>query len=304
VTIERHRLPGGMRLHPLRAQDLTASDIGAVAGVSKYRTPLQVYGEKTGLIVQGEESNIMRRGRWLEAAAIEALREELPGWRIEKANVYVRDAELRLGAHPDALAEDPEDPGTLVNIQIKTVSRSVFEREWADESVPLEYQLQVLTEGLLLSANLNLIAALVIDTYSCDLVIRDVPRHAAAEARIRDIAATFWGNIAAGVRPAPDYTRDVETIEAIHHAEAGKTIDLTGDNRLAELLPERANVKAAAAGCMQRLLEIDAEIKDKLGDAEIATLPGWRLTWKEEQRKGYTVAPSTRRPLKVTEQAA
>lgn len=282
-----------------RREDLTASDIGAVVGVDPYRTPFAVYADKVsglGTI----ETNIMRRGRWLEAATMEALKEELPGYRFMRPNVYLRDPELRLGATPDVVAEDVDDPTTLINIQLKAVSRPRFEEEWADERVPLRYELQTLTEGMLMGANLNLIAALVIDTYSADLVIRDVPRHAAAEERIRQVARHFWDNIANERRPAPDYARDGDTIALFHgHPEAGKTIDLSQDNRMPELLSARAMLKAEQKGIEAHVDAIDAELKDKLGDAEIALLPGWKVTWKEESRKAYTVPAGTRRPLRV-----
>jgi predicted phage-related endonuclease len=200
------------------------------------------------------------------------------------------------------LAEDPDEPGVLVNMQLKAVSRPTFERDWADEQVPLGYVLQTLAEGMLLDAGRSIVAALVIDTYSAELVLRDVPRHAQAEARIREVARDFWSMIARGEQPAPDYTRDGEVIARIHHAEPGKTIDLSGDNRIGEVLEQRELHRLLAKHASEAVDTLDNEIKAKLGDAEIGVLPGWKVTWKEEQRKGYTVAPSTRRPLKVTDQ--
>lgn len=284
-----------------RAKDLTASDIGAVWGVDPYRTALQVWGEKTGRIEPGWESNIMRRGRWLEAATIEALKEEMPGWRFMRPGVYVSDPELRLGCTPDVFAEDPEVPEQLVNVQLKAISRPTFERDWADEQVPLNYLLQTLAEGMLLDAATNLIAALVIDTYSADLVVRDVPRHPAAEAQIRVIADSFWKMVDAGLQPAPDFARDAETIAMIHRAKPGKEIDLSADNRLRDVLEERETHRLLAKRHGEAVDTLDTEIKAKMQDAEIGLLPGWKVTWKEEQRKAYMVPASTRRPLRVTE---
>lgn len=300
-TIEHRRITDRGQWLAWRADDLTASDLAAVAGFDQYRSALAVYSEKAGLIVPAE-TNIMRRGRWLEAAILEALHEELPDWRIAKANVYLRDPVIRLGATPDFIAEDPDDINTLVNIQGKVVARPTFERDWPDGTAPIGYQLQTICEGMLLGAERNLLAALVLDTYSAELVLVEVPRHAAAEHRIREIAIGFWDNMTRGWRPRPDYKRDGEIIDAIHKAEKDTEIDLSGDNRLAGLLPERAELKATITACEGRVGEIDTEIKDKLGSHERGSLPGWRLSWKEETRKAYTVAASTRRVLRVTEQ--
>jgi predicted phage-related endonuclease len=244
----------------------------------------------------------MRRGRWLEAAALEALRETMPGWSFERANVYMRDPEVRLGATPDALATDPEHPGQIVNVQLKTVSRPTYERDWSDNDAPIGYILQTIAEGYLLGANRNLLVALVIDTYSADIAVRAIPRHPAAEQKIRSIAASFWADVAAGHPPAPDFSKDRDTIAAMFpRPEPEKVVDLSSDNRLAEILADREAVKILIKHQSAQVDEIDAEVKFKMGDAEVAELPGWRLTWKEETKeyKAREAYSSTSRVLRV-----
>jgi predicted phage-related endonuclease len=161
---------------------------------------------------------------------------------------------------------------------------------------------QVATENLLMDAERGILAVLVVSAYDAFVRLFDVPRHAAAEAGIRQIARQFWDNVATGHRPAPDFTRDAETIAGMFpRQEPGKAIDLSGDNRLLEILPRREDLKDAIDGFRKELDGIDAEVKFKLGDAETAELPGWRLTWKEEFRKAYTVEASSRRVLRVKE---
>lgn len=300
MTIEAYSTTDRALWLARRRRDLTASDLGALVGVDRFRTPYAIYAEKTGEIPPAEENDSMRRGRWLEPAILLALREQYPTWRIEQANVYLRDSEIRLGCTPDFVAEDPAEPETLINIQGKTTSPFVFERDWSDDQAPIGYQLQTLCEGMLMGAGRCLLAVLVVDPYNADLHLREIERHAGAEARIRQLAIDFWSNIEAGRRPVPDYERDGETIAAMFpRHEPGKVLDLSGDNRLAELLAKHAAHKVALDAHDEVLKEIEAEIKLKIGDAEAAELPGWRLTWKTENRKGYSVAPSTRRPLRI-----
>jgi predicted phage-related endonuclease len=140
----------------------------------------------------------------------------------------------------------------------------------------------------------------VIDTYDAFLDIIEIDRHPAAEQRIVQIALTFWDNVRNGARPAPDYGKDGETIARMFpHAEAGTELDLSADNRLAELLPARAMLKNELTGIEAHLEAIDGEIKLKLGANEKATTAEWRLSWKDEQRKAYTVKESTRRVLRI-----
>jgi putative phage-type endonuclease len=282
-----------------RTADLTASDIGAAVGLDPYKSPLKLYAEKTGLLMPDGDNPSMRRGRWLEAAVLEAIRDQHPDWEVRPAKVYLRDEELRLGATPDAIAATDE-PG-LTNIQCKVVARPAYERDWG-EGPPMNYQLQTLTEGMMLDAARSFVAALVIDTYTAELYLHRVPRHEGAEAKVRGIAAEFWANVAAGKRPAADYKQDAETVAAMFpQSVAEPVLDLAGDNALAVLLPHREVLKEMIAEDMKRLEAMNTEIKDKLGKAERATLPGWQISWKTEKRDGYTVAPSTRRVLRVTE---
>jgi predicted phage-related endonuclease len=297
--IERYKVHSRDEWLALRSVDLTASDVGAAVGLDPYKSPLALYAEKTGLLLPQADNNAMRRGRWLEAAVLSAIREEHPDWEVRPAGIYLRDAELRLGATPDAIAQTDE-PG-LTNIQCKVVNRPGYERDWVN-GPPLNYQLQTLTEGMLLDAHRSLVAALVIDTYTAELYLHPVPRHEAAEARVKEIATAFWSRVAAGTPPPADYQRDAETIAALHpRSEPETVVDLTGDNHIRELLHDRAILKDGISGSEKMVEAIDTEIKAKIGDAERATLPGWKLSWKTEDRAAYTVKASTRRVLRVTE---
>ncbi|RWP05080.1 YqaJ viral recombinase family protein [Mesorhizobium sp.] len=297
--IERYEISDRAAWLSLRSGDLTASDIGAALGLDPYKTPLALYAEKTGQLMPQSDSPIMRRGRWLEPAVVEALRDRHPDWDVQRCNFYLRDTEIRLGATPDVIAVT-DQPG-LTNVQLKIVARPEYERRWAD-GPPLYYLLQTLAEGMLMDVERSMLAALVVDTYSADLVEIDVPRHAAAEARLRDLAVTFWDNIATGKRPAADVTRDAETVAAIFPQSVKEPVlDLSADNRLGTLLPERSRLKEEIGAAEKRVSEIETEIKSKLGEAERAELPGWRLSWKTQTRKQHIVPEATFRVLRVSE---
>ena len=295
--IERHAIPAGLRLHPLRPHYLNASEVGAAAGVDPHKSRLALHCEKTGELPAQEDNEAMQRGRWLESGVVAALIELHPDWDIRyPLDLYLCDPETRQGCTPDAAAGID---GQLVNVQLKVVSRPVFERDFA-EGPPDAYLYQTLQEGALTGADRSLLAALIVDTYRAELKLYDVPRHAAAEQRLRDIAAAFWARIARGERPPADVTRDAETVAAMFKISVPEPVlDLSGDNRLAELMPKRAFLKAGIVLHEKLLAEIDTEIKEKLGPAETALLPGWKILWKTQHREAYMVPASTRRPLLV-----
>jgi predicted phage-related endonuclease len=86
-----------------------------------------------------------------------------------------------------------------------------------------------------------------------------------------------------------------------HHVE-GKAIDLRHDNRMPELL-------AARDALAERIRESEAdkdvienEIKSKIGDAETAIVPGWRVSLREQHRKEHTVRASSFRVLRTAKE--
>lgn len=300
MTVEVHAVTDRASWLALRSQDLTASDIGAACGLDPYKSRLALYAEKTGLLMPQGDNNAMRRGRWMEAAVLEAIRDENPDWVVDKAHVYLRDPALRLGATPDAFAQTGIVPG-LTNVQCKVVNRPGYERDWVD-GPPMGYMLQTLAEGMLLDAPANIIAALVVDTYTADLFLHHLPRHPGAEERIRWVAATFWANVAAGRVPAADETQDAGVVNALYpQSEADPVLDLSSDNMIRALLAERSTAKTIVKVEQQRVDEIDVLIKEKLGKHERAELPGWKISWKTQHKKEQIVAASTFRALRVTE---
>jgi hypothetical protein len=66
-------------------------------------------------------------------------------------------------------------------------------------------------------------------------------------------------------------------------------LDLTGDNRLYQVLEDRARYKANIKLYEAAVKELDAEIVHKLDGATLATLPGWKITNKITHRSEYTV---------------
>ena len=295
--VERHPVTDRKSWLAMRRDFLTASDVPAVAGVDPYKSALRVYAEKTGLVPDIVENAAMKRGRLFEGAALEYLAEEHP--RLEdRAAGHLHHRRHRSARLHAGRLHHRRDTAQLVNCQIKTINRYTFDH-WNGQA-PLGYQLQVVCENMLTGADRGILAVLVVSAYDAELKLFDVPRHEAAEDRIRQLALEFWDRVASGRRPDPDYAKDADVIETLFpRQEPGTVLDLSGDNRLAKILPQREDLKDTIDGARKELEALDAEVKFKLGDAETAELPGWRLTWKEEYRKAYTVEESTRRVLRV-----
>lgn len=299
--IERHPITSQEEWLRLRRQDVTASVVGALFGVHPYQTPAGLWAEKTGVELPRRDTADMRRGRLLEGAIAEAVREERPKWTVTPARAYWRDGDTRLGATPDFFVRDTDRPAAGIGImQGKTANQWEAERHWQDEP-PFWIVLQALTEMMLLDAQWGVVALLIVDGRHFELRLFDVPRHPAAEARIVEAVREFWRNVEAGREPTIDYERDSRLIEWMHRAppEQGRQVDLRGDNTIPELLDRHLSLVEWIKAAQKEQTTIDAEIKRKLGDAEIGIVNGYRVTWKLQHQEGYSVAARDQRVLRI-----
>lgn len=302
-----------------RREVLTGSDMAAVAGVSRWRTPLAIYAEKKGTNLWPEaDNNYMRRGRWFEWAILAGLRDLYPSWRFVKANVFLVDRAHRLGGTPDFVAVDPERPGYGI-IDGKTVTRRVFVRDWLryedDEDaeeiedteravVPIEHQLQALLYAKLAGASWAAVAPLVVSEHRADLLLRPVELHEGAWARCLSEAAYFWREFDAGRKPAYSRELDNATLRALYPAaltDPETPVDLSGHNRVVELLEARAALKARIKADEEEIEKLETDVIAIMGEAAVAlAADGWRIGYKVEHREAVTMAAWTKRVLRIT----
>lgn len=123
-----------------RKHGVGGSDVAAIMGLSPWKSPLEVWLEKTGRTsapdLSGKEAVAM--GTELEGDVLEMYKRRHPGCRARRVNAILKST-LRPWAQAslDGITHDP-DLGWGV-LEIKTGSR---ESEWAD-GVPLHYLTQV-----------------------------------------------------------------------------------------------------------------------------------------------------------------
>ena len=300
---EIQRLPIGDRDEWLerRRKFLNASDIACVFGLHKFKTLARLTAEMRGLtgLEVDPDSPLIRRGHALEDDAKDEIAKLRPEWRMTRCEHQYIDQRARIAATPDYLVEAPDKEG-IGSLQIKVVAQSVFKRDWADDTPPLGTLLQVATEMMLVNASWGAIGALVIGEFTYEGHVYEITRHRSAEVRLRTAAAEFWRAFDADEQPAIDFARDGDLIALMFPTETpGKVVDLSVDNEIGDLLERRQILKDTEKDIIGRLKTCEAEIKGKLGDAEAALVPGWKVTLKTQHRKEYTVPATSFRVLRT-----
>lgn len=273
--------------------DVTASGVAALFGCHPYTSREQLAARLSGESRAGTgmppDNAAMKRGRRFEPAVAAAIIEEKPEWILTKADTYHRLPEHRLGCTPDYWADLlGRDDGL---IQIKTVAPHVWEK-WAGRP-PLGYLLQTVCELLCTDREWGCLAVMVMGGHF-PVYYFDVPRHAEAEQRILAAVGQFWLDLKIGrLGPAASAEGLAELLDD------GSVIDLSTDNALPGLLDERELLRQQINIEDKRISEIDALIKEKIGAAARAHLPGWSISYGTHHRKEVTIAAKDIRTLRI-----
>lgn len=261
----------------MREKDLTSTEASALFGASPYMTEYELHHVKTGELKRDFEANDrMRWGNRLEAAIAMGIAEDF-GLIVEPFKCYMRIPELRMGSsfdykivgivegfEGDERARDmfrQHGPGIM---EVKNVDGLAFRRNWIEDGDEIEappyIEFQVQHQLEVAGLGWTLIAPLVGgNTPKPVLRARDTE----VGAMIREKATQFWARVDAGVAPAPDFTKDADTIAQLYVDNDGSTIDLSDDPQVAELCRQ---YKAAGAD------EKAASERKKAAKAELLTI--------------------------------
>ncbi len=295
----------------LRAKDVTASVAGSLFGVHPYVSAFSLFALKTEMTKEDvEESPPMQRGRLLEPVAVQLLKEQRPNWKIKHnagaGQVYMRDPDLRIGCTPDVFVID--ENGRRGNIQIKTVEPFIFKNKWQGGSskgeieIPDWIVIQAIVEAKLTGAAFACVAPLTVG-HGLAMPLLEIPLHEGIWDKFKTRTSDFWRRVEAGEAPPPDYAIDGALIAAMNAKADGPPIDLSGDNRLMEILAQREVLKAReknGSDAEKERKQLDAEIIHKMGAASVANLGnGVVVTAAVTDRKGHVVQASKFRTVRV-----
>ena len=286
-----------------RHKFIGGSDIAAVLGISPWKTPLDLWRDKTTPRIEGERKAVFTRGiRW-ESVVAEMLVESLKaaGHEVEivSSNQRYRDSELEFMAAEIDFELRLDGAEEITNCELKTVHPFRM-RDWGEsgsDELPVHYTAQVM-HGLGVTRRKNgLLAAL----FGAD-ELRTYPVAADQEtiSAMRSRAFDFWVNyVLTGIAPPPINIADVDYL---FNKDGGESKPLLADD---ELSAKVMRLRAINAEVKAREAEADAlefELKRSMGNCTEIVMPNgkkaieWRTrsgswfdetAYKEADPKGY-----------------
>lgn len=124
-----------------RRNGVGGSDVAAICGISKWRTPIHVYLEKLGEAPEGQVSEAAEWGTRLEPLIADKFSAEHPEWAItEKKVIYCHPDHRWAFANLDRMIICPRRGRGI--LEIKTASE-YLKHEWDDGNIPDYYYVQL-----------------------------------------------------------------------------------------------------------------------------------------------------------------
>lgn len=257
-----------------RRTGIGGSDVAAILGLSKWKTPRQLWEEKTGRAQPREETDLLRFGLLLEdAVALEFSRRN--GVRIQRRNEMYRHRD-----HECLIANiDRKIVGRDAVLECKTADK--FTRHlWGDDGsdeVPEYYLTQVMHYMHVTGYHESMLAVLIGGNEYRQFEIgyvRDVAEFCAAK------CVEFWQMyVVRDVAPPPQMGDD---LSRIYLPEAGKSI--AASDEIAGAVAELKEKKRAIKELESQADELSFAIKNFMGDAEILSSGSEKLaTWKKDK---------------------
>jgi putative phage-type endonuclease len=261
-----------------RRHGVGGSDAAAVLGLSPYRTPLDVFMEKTGEIDPPDLRDVeaVHWGNVLEDVVARefAARE---GVKVRRVNRTLRHQDPRLDfmlAHIDR-----QIVGEHVGLEIKTTSPFVTRdlgRDGSDQ-IPDQWLLQVAHYLEVTGWDAFYVAALV---GGQRLRIYRIERDPDLADMIVEKETWFWRECVEKRMPPPPTT--VDDLALLYAADNGGTVETTP--AVSQALRDLKTLKATRKELETRIEELEFEVKAHLGEAAtLVDADGYTLaTWKSQ----------------------
>lgn len=252
----------------LRKSGITATDATVIAGLSPFKTPYQLWAEKTGKVAEAEVGAAAQRGIILEDAVVTYYEAET-GRKLKKSNGIVRRKD-----EPWVMASlDRTIVGEPGLVEIKTSAS----RRWSLYPVPPEVEAQVQWQMLVTGAPWVDVVALL-----GGLVFRIERVNADSDYQQELLSkAAHFKSLVETDTPPEKVGADSDTFARVVPQESEEWVAADSEaERAAEMYDE---LHAESKAIDEQLLEFAMVLKDKIGDKAGIAGTSWEATWKQNK---------------------
>jgi putative phage-type endonuclease len=260
-----------------RTKYIGGSDIGAILGLSRFRSPLEVWMEKTGKETKKLDSLPLRFGSFAEEfVASEYAR--ATGFRlIHDESIYIHPEHAFMSAHMDRFVLDGSASSPTRILECKT-AHPFSSGDWGEigsDEVPMSYLCQCIWYMAIASINQVDLAVLFGNS---DFRIYQIARDAELETVILQKASLFWNDyVLKDIPPPAQSEADCQTL--FSRGDPKKSLEAQSETL--KLAKRVALLNSEISTREEAISAIKQAIMSEMGEAETLTYQGKVLaTWK------------------------
>lgn len=254
----------------VRKLGLGGSDMAAVLGLSPWRSPIDVWLDKTSDTVEEKESEPMYWGNVLEEVVAQEFAKR-SGYKVRNNNFTLQSEK-----YPYLLANiDREIVGLDAGLECKTAN-AFKANEWDGDNVPDAYYIQCQHYMAVTGKSSWWIACLVGgNTFH----YKEIKRNEEVIAAIIDTGAAFWELVESKTMPAPDDTKQCENaLKKLYQKSNGQSVELPAN--YGNMIIDYLEIKNQLSELETKKRGIENVMKDFLKDNERATYGEHFVSWK------------------------
>lgn len=262
----------------VRQQGIGSSDAAAAVGLSPYKSPLQLWAEKTGQARFPEpdpkdDRHPMYWGTLLEPI-VAAHYTRRTGRRVRRIN-----AVLQHPRHPWMLANVDREVLGAPEVQLLECKTAGIHgaRLWKD-GVPEYVQLQVMHQLAVTGKAACDVAVLI---GGQELRIHSIERDEAVIERLIALEAAFWQRVESRQAPPADGSDSAEAaLRALYPQDDGQTLDFTQDTEMGSTFSDLQAIRQRIQACELEEARLRQRIEERMGEASKAVFETGEVSWR------------------------
>ncbi|NLD47398.1 MAG: hypothetical protein GX660_09395 [Clostridiaceae bacterium] len=256
-----------------RRRGIGGSDVAAVCGLSKWKSPVEVWLDKTGQIEPAPAGEAAYWGTLMEPIIRKEFADRT-GFKIRQVNAILQHRRFPfMFANVDGIVTDPNLGEGIFEAKTASAYRAT---EW-EQGVPDEYALQVQHYMAVTGLPFAWIAVLIGGN---QFVWRLIERDEAVIDLLIQMESRFWKLVETGVAPEIDGTHaSTELLNRLYpFSKSKQIIELPG--HAGPLIEEYERAQEEEKEAIQRKDRAANLIKQLLGDSEVGAIEGRTVSWK------------------------
>jgi putative phage-type endonuclease len=260
-----------------RSKYIGGSDIGVILGLSRFKTPLAVWMEKTGKETKKLDSLPLRFGSFAEEFVASEYSRATGFELLHDESIFIHPEHAFMSAHMDRFVLEDGHPSPTRILECKTAN-PFSSGDWGEvgsDEVPMSYLCQCIWYMAIAGIDKTDLAVLFGNS---DFRIYEIARDQGLEELVIAKATTFWNeHVLKDIPPPAQSEADCQTL--FSKGDPAKLVEAKAETLLLtkrlQLLNSEIDVRE------EEISSIKQTIMQSMGEAELLTYQGKTLaTWK------------------------